>query len=262
MSELHLRIAVFSIAFAILASFELSLPKRQMNDARRHRWLGSWTIFLIGALLSRLLVPGGLTALALWAEPGNIGLLNLVKIDPIAGFVIAIIILDFAVWLQHYLSHKIPFVWRCHRVHHSDVHVDVTTAIRFHPIEILISILWKAVFVLGFGFSALAVLWFEIILNASAQFNHSNIRVPRNFDRILRILIVTPDMHRVHHSIEHTESNKNFGFFLSVWDRLLGTYEAQPELGHQQMTVGQSLWREPKDQNTISLLLQPLKRSD
>ncbi len=260
MSELHLRVLTFSVAFSILAALELFFPKRELKDARGHRWLGSWMIFLIGAIVMRILVPGGLVALALWAELNTFGLLNFYPINPIAEFIVAIIVMDFAVWIQHVLSHKIPFFWRLHRVHHSDIHVDVTTALRFHPLEILISTLWKAGFVLCFGFSALAVLWFEIVLNASAQFNHANIRVPKTVDKIFRIVIVTPDMHRVHHSIDQQESIQNFGFFLSVWDNLFGTHKSQPELGHKRMTIGQSQWRSHKDQHTSSLLLQPFER--
>lgn len=260
MSDLHLRILTFSIAFAILAFLELFLPRRGRNEVRRYRWLGSWMIFLIGAIATRLVVPGGLIAVAFWAELNGFGILNSVSIDPIAEFVLALIVLDFAVWLQHVLSHKIPFFWRLHRVHHSDVHVDVTTALRFHPLEIIISILWKATFVLCFGVSALAILWFEIVLNASAQFNHANIHLPKTLDRIVRVLIVTPDMHRIHHSVDRAESNQNFGFCLSVWDKLFGTYKSQPELGHKRMTIGQSQWRNPKDQNASSLLLQPFDR--
>lgn len=262
MSDLHLRIVTFSTAFVVLACLELILPKRDMREARKHRWVGSWTIFLIGTLVTRLIVPGGLTALAVWAELNQIGILHFVKINTIAEFIFAILVLDFAVWVQHYYSHKIPFIWRLHRVHHSDIHVDVTTALRFHPLEILISILWKSAIVLCFGFSALAVLWFEILLNASAQFNHSNIRIPKTLDKFVRKLIVTPDMHRIHHSVEQKESNRNFGFCISLWDLIFGTYKAEPKLGHHKMKLGQSKWRRPSDQYTKSLLFQPLDQED
>lgn len=262
MSDLHIRIVTFTIAFAILASLEIIQPRRRSNAYRKHRWAGSWVIFLIGAFVARILVPGGLAALAMWAHINNIGIFNFVSLNQVFEFVIAIIVLDLAVWAQHYVTHKIPFLWRLHRVHHSDIHVDVTTALRFHPLEILFSILWKVVIVISFGFSALAVLWFEIILNASAQFNHSNIRIPTRLDKVLRLFIVTPDMHRVHHSVDELETSRNFGFFLSVWDKLLRTYKTQPELGHEKMEIGQKNWRELKDQRAISLLVRPFARDN
>jgi len=168
----------------------------------------------------------------------QIGLLNQVAWPEWFKVVMALLVLDLAIWAQHLASHKIPLFWRLHQVHHADRDIDVTTAVRFHPVEIALSMLWKIVVVVVLGASPLAVFLFEVILNACAMFNHANIALPRTLDRVLRLLIVTPDMHRVHHSVLRSEHNRNYGFNLSLWDRLFRTYLAQPQAGHQDMTIG------------------------
>ncbi|MEQ1652489.1 MAG: sterol desaturase family protein, partial [Hyphomicrobium sp.] len=168
----------------------------------------------------------------------GIGVLNWIAWPSWLETLIAVVVLDFAIWVQHVTTHKVPVLWRLHQVHHADVDIDVTTAIRFHPIEIGLSILWKIVCVLALGASVWAVLLFEILLNACAMFSHANIRLPAALDGVLRVFVVTPDMHRVHHSVLRHEHNSNYGFNLSVWDRLFSTYRAQPEKGHDAMTIG------------------------
>jgi sterol desaturase/sphingolipid hydroxylase (fatty acid hydroxylase superfamily) len=174
--------------------------------------------------------------------------------------VLALLILDLAIWFQHYVSHKVPVFWRLHQVHHADVDIDVSTAIRFHPVEIALSMLWKIALVFAFGPSAVAVVVFEVILNGCAMFNHANIALPAWLDRVLRIFIVTPDMHRVHHSVIRREHDSNFGFNLSIWDRLFGTYTPQPEKGHEAMTIGLSNYQSTNPTKLLWSLLLPFGR--
>jgi sterol desaturase/sphingolipid hydroxylase (fatty acid hydroxylase superfamily) len=236
------RLAVFAGVFLAMALIELLWPKRKLIISKRKRWLTNIGISVTGTLLLRLMaalaVPVAAIAAAFYAETHQIGLLNQVAWPAWIKLVIALIVLDLAIWAQHLVSHKIPLLWRLHQVHHADRDIDVTTAIRFHPVEIGLSMLWKIVVVVPLGASPFAVFLFEVILNACAMFNHANIALPQWFDRILRLFIVTPDMHRVHHSVLRREHDSNYGFNLSIWDRLFRTYTAQPEAGHQGMTVG------------------------
>ena len=189
-------------------------------------------------LMTMLAVPIAAIAAAFYAEAHHLGLLNQVSWPYWIKVVVALLVLDLAIWVQHWASHKVPLFWRLHQVHHADRDIDVTTAVRFHPVEIALSMLWKIVVVVPLGAPPLAVFLFEVILNACAMFNHANIALPQRLDRILRLLVVTPDMHRVHHSVLRREHNSNYGFNLSLWDRLFRTYTAQPEGGHQGMTIG------------------------
>jgi sterol desaturase/sphingolipid hydroxylase (fatty acid hydroxylase superfamily) len=236
------RLAVFAGVFLAMALIELLWPKRKLIISKRKRWLTNIGISITGTLLLRLMaalaVPVAAIAAAFYAEAHQIGLLNQVAWPAWIKLVIALIVLDLAIWAQHLASHKIPLLWRLHQVHHADRDIDVTTAIRFHPMEIGLSMLWKIVVVVPLGASPFAVFLLEVILNACAMFNHANIALPQWFDRILRLFIVTPDMHRVHHSVLRREHDSNYGFNLSIWDRLFRTYTAQPEAGHQGMTVG------------------------
>jgi sterol desaturase/sphingolipid hydroxylase (fatty acid hydroxylase superfamily) len=188
--------------------------------------------------MAMLAVPIAAIAAAFYAQAHQIGLLNNVAWPYWVKVVAALLVLDLAIWVQHLASHKVPLFWRLHQVHHADRDIDVTTAVRFHPVEIALSMLWKIVVVVPLGAPPLAVFLFEVILNACAMFNHANIALPQRLDRVLRLLVVTPDMHRVHHSVLRREHNTNYGFNLSVWDRLFRTYTAQPEGGHQGMTIG------------------------
>ena len=237
-----IRLAVFIGVFLAMALIELLWPKRKLVISKRKRWLTNIGISITGTLLLRLMaalaVPVAAIAAAFYAEAHQIGLLNQVAWPGWVKLVIALIVLDLAIWAQHWVSHKVPLFWRLHQVHHADRDIDVTTAIRFHPVEIGLSMLWKIVVVAALGASAFAVFLFEVILNGCAMFNHANIALPQWLDRILRLFIVTPDMHRVHHSVLRREHDSNYGFNLSIWDRLFRTYTAQPEAGHQGMTVG------------------------
>ena len=236
-----LRLAIFLGLFALFAAIEALIPRRDRRQARARRWLTNWGITIANTLALRalaLLLPLLAVGAALDAASQGWGLLNLLDWPAWIEVLIAILVLDFAIWLQHLVTHKVPLLWRLHRVHHADVDIDVTTAIRFHPVEIALSMLLKIGLVYLLGPSALAVILFEIILNGTAMFNHANIRLPLPLDAVLRRVLVTPDMHRVHHSIHRAEHDSNYGFSLSVWDRIFGTYIAQPAAGHQDMTIG------------------------
>lgn len=237
-----IRLAVFASVFLIMALIELLWPKRKLVVSKKKRWLTNIGISAAGTLLLRLMamlaVPVAAVAAAFYAQAHQIGLLNHVAWPEWLKVAVALLALDLAIWAQHLASHKIPIFWRLHQVHHADRDIDVTTAVRFHPVEIGLSMVWKIAVVVPLGASPLAVFLFEVILNACAMFNHANIALPAWLDGVLRLVIVTPDMHRVHHSVLHREHDTNYGFNLSVWDRLFHTYTAQPEAGHQGMTIG------------------------
>ena len=248
-SEPVVRFAVFAAVLLTMAALELLLPKRVLTSAKSTRWLTNFSIVGLATLLVRAmaalprliaptLLPLTAVAAALWAEKAGVGLLPLLGLPYWLTAVVAIIILDFALWLQHLISHKVPAIWALHQVHHADRDFNVTTAIRFHPVEIALSMLYKMVWVVACGVSPLAIVLFEMILNAGAMFNHANVALPGWLDRALRLVIVTPDMHRVHHSIVRAEHDSNYGFNLSIWDRMAGTYTDQPAAGHQGMTIG------------------------
>jgi sterol desaturase/sphingolipid hydroxylase (fatty acid hydroxylase superfamily) len=260
-----LRFAVFFGFLIALAIFEIVRPRRRVSVDKVSRWLTNLTLVSIDLVVLRLMaalsVPLAAIAAATYAEAQGIGLFNVLGWPPAVEMVLALVALDFAVWLQHVASHKVPLFWRLHQVHHADRDIDVTTGIRFHPIEIGLSMMWKIVCVLALGVSPLAVLLFEVILNAGALFSHANIALPEAVDSALRRVIVTPDMHRVHHSIEVDELNSNFGFNLSVWDRIFGTYRGQPEKGHQNMTIGLSAYQSNEPQKLGWSLGLPFRRT-
>ncbi len=237
-----IRLGVFIGVFLVMALIELGWPKRTLIASKGRRWLTNVGISVTAAFLLRLMaataVPVAAIAAAFYAQKHNIGLLNNLAWPEWAKIAIALLVLDLAIWAQHLASHKIPILWRLHRVHHADRDIDVTTAIRFHPVEIALSMLWKIVVVVPLGASPLAVFLFEVILNACAMFNHANIALPGWVDRPLRLLVVTPDMHRVHHSVLRPEHDSNYGFNLSLWDRVFRTYTAQPQGGHLGMKIG------------------------
>jgi len=241
MSETVLRLGAFFGIFAVMALWEIAAPMRARVIARPRRWITNWAISMINAGVTAAMRVGlGAAAVlaAVDAEAAGIGLFNAVDWPLWAEMLAVFVLLDFAIWAQHLASHKIPVLWRLHRVHHADRDFDVTTAIRFHPIEIALSMLLKIGLVYALGAPAAAVILFEIVLNGAAMFNHANIRLPAGADRWLRLAVVTPDMHRVHHSIDRAEHDANYGFNLSIWDRLFGTYVPQPKGGHQGMTIG------------------------
>jgi sterol desaturase/sphingolipid hydroxylase (fatty acid hydroxylase superfamily) len=237
-----IRLAVFLGMFLVMALIELGWPKRALSVSKGRRWVTNLGISATGTVLLRLMamlaVPVAAVAAAFYAQAHQIGILNNVAWLEWIKIVVALLVLDLAIWVQHLASHKVPLFWRLHQVHHADRDIDVTTAVRFHPVEIGLSMLWKIVVVVPLGASPLAVFLFEVILNACAMFNHANIAMPARLDGLLRLLVVTPDMHRVHHSVLRREHNTNYGFNLSLWDRLFHTYTAQPEAGHQGMTIG------------------------
>jgi sterol desaturase/sphingolipid hydroxylase (fatty acid hydroxylase superfamily) len=244
--ELTVRFAAFVGVLAVMVLLETLLPRRARVLPRLTRWttnllfvgFGAAAVRILAFAASTLAVPLVAVAAAVAASRWGFGLFNWLDWPIWLEVLASVIILDFAIWFQHYAAHRIPMLWRVHRVHHSDRDLDVTTALRFHPIEIALSMLWKVLWVLALGAPALAVVLFEMILNGFAMFNHANVALPRWLDRVLRTVFVTPDMHRVHHSVHAAETNANFGFNLSIWDRLFKTYTAQPRDGHDAMTIG------------------------
>ena len=258
-AEAWIRLAVFAAVFAAVALWEYAAPRRRAAYARRERWPHNLGLLVVDALAVRILAPGAVIAVALAAEARGWGLLNAAGVPSWLGFLLAIVALDLLVYFQHVMFHAVPTLWRLHRVHHADQDFDVTTGTRFHPIEILISVVIKCAAVAAIGAPALAVLVFEVLLNATAMFNHANASLPSPAERWVRRLIVTPDMHRVHHSVLYDESSSNFGFNLPWWDHLFGTYRPQPRLGHDAMAIGVDAFRSRKDLRLDHLLLQPLQ---
>lgn len=240
-SETFLRFAAFFGIFAAMALWELAAPARARIFTRRRRWLANWAISAINTGVAGFMAVGlGIAAALAAIDAGQrgIGLFNRLAWPEWLEGLVVFVVLDFAIWLQHLVSHRWHPLWRLHRVHHVDREIDVTTGIRFHPIEIAVSMLWKVALVYALGASVAAVIVFEIVLNGATMFNHSNIRLPAAVERWLRLAVVTPDMHRVHHSADRGEHDSNYGFNLSVWDRLFRTYVAHPRLGHRGMVIG------------------------
>jgi len=232
------RLGVFFGVFAVIVLWERGLPMRALVAPRWRRWATNWAISIIDAVMVRLLFGAAAVGAAADAAGAGWGLFNRLDWPGWAAFVASFLALDFAIWLQHLVFHKVPVLWRLHRVHHADRDLDVTTAIRFHPVEIALSMCLKIGLVYALGAPVAAVIAFEVVLNGMAMFNHGNVRMPAGLERALRLVLVTPDMHRVHHSVDRAEHDANYGFNLSVWDRLFGTYVSQPALGHRGMTIG------------------------
>lgn len=249
--EPWIRISFFIGILIAMAIWEALAPRRRWLVERRGRWFSHLAISLINTAAVRLMLPATAVGMALIAERAGWGLFHRYALPYGWQLVAGVIALDFTIYLQHVMLHAVPALWRLHRVHHADLDFDVTTGIRFHPVEILLSMLIKYAAIVVLGAPAAAVLIFEVLLNATSMFNHGNVRLPRALDRWLRLIVVTPDMHRVHHSIAAHETNSNFGFNLPWWDRLLGTYKDQPDAGHEEMTIGLEGWR---DQNLIERL--------
>jgi len=258
-SEALLRLAAFGSVLLGMMLWELLAPRREQRIGRTYRWPSNLAVVVLDTLLLRLMFPLGAVALALLAEAHGWGLFNSLSLPQWLSVAISIILLDLAIYLQHVLFHAVPALWRLHRMHHADLEFDVTTGVRFHPIEILLSMGIKLGVVAALGTPALAVLAFEILLNATSIFNHGNVRLPARLDRILRLFVVTPEMHRVHHSIKVSETNSNFGFNLPWWDHLFGTYGDQPEAGHVAMTIGISQFRQRRELRLDRMLTQPFR---
>jgi sterol desaturase/sphingolipid hydroxylase (fatty acid hydroxylase superfamily) len=243
-----------------MAVWEVFAPRRKQTIARSWRWPNNIGVVFVDTIFVRVAFPMSALALALVAERRGLGLFNIIRLPSGLTVFFSIIILDLAIYFQHVLFHAVPVLWRLHRMHHADLEIDVTTGLRFHPVEIALSMMIKFAVIAAFGTPAAAVLIFEVLLNATSMFNHSNIRVPARTERVLRWILITPDMHRVHHSIVRRETNSNFGFNLPWWDRLFGTYRAQPAAGHEAMTIGIEQFRDPRELRLDRMLLQPLRQ--
>ena len=242
MSEPVVRVLAFAAIFVVMGLWEFMRPRRQLRVSKPRRWTTNLSIVGLGVAMTRVMgfvaQPLLATGAAALAQSQGWGLLNYAALPRVVEVVLAVVVLDFAIWTQHVLSHRIPVLWRLHRMHHADLDFDVTTALRFHPVEIELSMIYKVGWVLLLGPSVLAVIIFEVVLNACAVFNHANVSLPGWLERPLRQVLVTPDMHRVHHSTLPHEHHTNFGFNLSLWDRLFATYTAQPAAGHADMSIG------------------------
>jgi sterol desaturase/sphingolipid hydroxylase (fatty acid hydroxylase superfamily) len=240
-----------------MALWEWFAPRRRLGVGRQPRWANNLGILAIDIITVRLLVPTTAVGVALIASERGWGLFPILGFPYWGALVGGIIALDFVIYIQHRLFHYVPALWRLHRMHHADLDIDVTTGVRFHPLEILLSLAIKIAAVAVLGVPATAVLTFEVLLNATSMFNHSNVAIPPQLERIVRWIVVTPQMHQVHHSIERAETDSNFGFNLPWWDRLMGTYRAQPKLGHEGMTIGLNQFRDPTRLTLMKILALP-----
>ena len=261
-NDLAIRLTAFASILAAMAAWEAFAPRREQRIGRVTRWPSNMAVVALNTLLLRLAFPMTAVSLALLAEVRHWGLFHTFGVPAWVAIPLAVILLDLTVYLQHVLFHAVPAFWRLHRMHHADLEFDVTTGSRFHPIEILLSMVIKFGVVAALGTPAVAVLIFEVLLNATSMFNHGNVRIPERLDRFLRWIVVTPDMHRVHHSIKARETNSNFGFNLPWWDRLFGTYRDQPEAGHKGMTIGIEQFRDAREQRLDQMLTQPFREDD
>lgn len=244
--ETIIRLGFFFGIFGIMAAWEVVAPRRALSLSRLLRWTNNLGLVALNTIILRLLFPAAAVGMAAYASEQGWGLLNHYPVSWWLAVVVSVVAMDFVIWLQHVMVHAIPALWRLHRVHHADLDYDLTTGARFHPLEIILSMLIKFATIMVLGPPLVAVIVFEVVLNGMSMFNHANVRLPASVDRVLRWLVVTPDMHRVHHSVEDDETNSNFGFNLSLWDRLFGTYRDQPRGGHEGMTIGIHGFRSPR----------------
>lgn len=257
--EPTVRMAAFFGALSVMMLWELAAPRRHLDIPRIVRWSNNLALVVIDTVILRLAFPMLAVGLAGLAQTKGWGLFNVVDVPVWVAVVASILILDLAIYLQHVMFHAVPGLWRLHRMHHADLDFDATTGLRFHPVEIVLSMAIKLMVVGAIGAPPVAVLAFEVILNATALFNHGNIRLPPAVDRVVRLVLVTPDMHRVHHSSDPRETNSNYGFSVPWWDRLLGTYVAQPAKGHENMEIGIEQFRTERDLWLDRMLVQPLR---
>ncbi len=265
--EIAVRIGSAALVFTAMALWEWRAPRRQLAVGRWPRWPGNLGILALDIVAVRLLVPTAAVGVALLAGSRGWGLFNLIglpshKLGYGAAIVIGVIALDLVIYTQHVVFHHVPVLWRLHRMHHADLDIDVTTGIRFHPLEILLSLAIKMAAVLALGVPAVAVLIFEVLLNATSMFNHSNVALPPRLEPIVRWIVVTPQMHQVHHSIVRAETDSNFGFNLPWWDRLFGTYRAKPAAGEQNVVIGLPIFRDIAELAIVRLLTQPFRSDD
>jgi sterol desaturase/sphingolipid hydroxylase (fatty acid hydroxylase superfamily) len=255
--ETTIRLGFFFGVLLAMAAWEILVPRRPLSQSRALRWTGNLGIVVLDTLLVRVLFPALPVTVALWAAAKGVGLFNVLAAPGWLAVLLSVALLDLAVYGQHVMFHAVPPLWRLHRMHHADLDFDVTTGIRFHPIEIALSVLIKMAAIVVLGAPAVAVIAFEVLLNATSMFNHGNVSLPPAIDRMMRLLVVTPDMHRVHHSIVRAETDSNFGFNLPWWDRLFGTYRATPTGGHDGMIVGLPIFRDPRWLRLDRLVVQP-----
>ena len=258
-NENTIRLGVFLGMFAIMAAWEIVGAKRPQTLTRSHRWPHNILLVVVNTVLMRMIFPVFPLGIALWASLEGWGLFNLIALPTLLEVILGVVLLDLAIYAQHVVFHKVPVLWRLHRMHHADTEIDVTTGSRFHPIEIALSLIIKMVLIAALGAPAAAVIIFEVILNGAAMFNHANVKLPEPVDRVIRWVLVTPDMHRVHHSDIVEETDSNYGFNLSCWDRIFGTYTDQPRQGHLGMTIGLSIFRATEEARLDKLLTQPFR---
>jgi sterol desaturase/sphingolipid hydroxylase (fatty acid hydroxylase superfamily) len=257
-NEVVIRLSFFLGIFAVMAIWEFVAPRRALTASKAVRWANNLAMVFLNSYILRLLFPAAAVGMAAFTSEQGWGLFNYYEVSPLIAAIVSVVVMDFIIYLQHVMVHAIPVLWRLHRVHHADPDFDVTTGSRFHPIEIILSMLIKFAAIILLGPPLIAVVVFEVILNATAMFNHSNVRINPVVDKWLRLLLVTPDMHRVHHSVEDDETNSNFGFSLPWWDRLFGTYRDQPRGGHKNMVIGIHTYRDPKQVSWLhGMLLLP-----
>ena len=255
-----IRLSIFLGVFAIVALWELASPRRALTVSKALRWGSNLGLVVLNTVLLRLMFPLAAVGVAAFGVANGSGLLNHFQVPFWLAVPLAVVAMDFVIWLQHVMVHAVPALWRLHQVHHADLDYDLTTGARFHPIEIALSMLIKFATITVLGPPVLAVVIFEVLLNATAMFNHGNIRLPAALDSLLRLFVVTPDMHRVHHSVEDDETNSNFGFNLPWWDRLFGTYRAQPRAGHDAIVIGIRGHTYPREVARLDgMLLMPFK---
>jgi sterol desaturase/sphingolipid hydroxylase (fatty acid hydroxylase superfamily) len=256
--EIAIRLISFVLIFILVALWEIRMPRRALTTSKKWRWFNNLSIIAINPVLLRLVFPVIAVGMAQTAQANGWGLLNHLGTPSLIALGVGIVALDLVIYLQHVMFHAVPLLWRLHMVHHADLDIDLTTGLRFHPVEIVLSMFVKMTAIVALGPSVEAVLAFEILLNGMAMFNHGNITIPATLDKWLRWFVVTPDMHRVHHSVIIRETNSNYGFNLSVWDRLFGTYWSQPQKGHTAMVIGLSQFRDEKKLTLPWLLILPV----
>ena len=250
-SEVVIRLTVFLSVLVCVALLELVSPMRELTVSKKTRWLNNLSLVILNTIVLRLVFPVAAVGVAIFCQNNSLGLLNIFSIPSWVKVILATLVLDFVIYLQHVLFHFLPLLWRFHKVHHVDLDIDVTTGLRFHPVEMILSMLIKIGVIFFIGAPVVAVIIFEVVLNAMALFNHGNIRLPKLIDKVLRMVLVTPDVHRVHHSTIVRETNSNFGFNLILWDKLLGTYQSQPQKGHIDMEIGLDNYRDPNQTQKI-----------
>jgi sterol desaturase/sphingolipid hydroxylase (fatty acid hydroxylase superfamily) len=257
-NEKTIRLGFFAGTLTFVAVWEFIAPRRDLTVSKWIRWANNLGLVFFNSFILRLLFPAAAVGVALSAKNNKWGLFNLVETPDWLAVIASVIIMDLIIYMQHVMVHAVPLLWRLHRVHHADLDYDVTTGSRFHTLEIILSMGIKFAVIVLLGPPIVAVVIFEVMLNALAMFNHGNIALPETADKFLRLMIVTPDMHRVHHSIEDDETNSNFGFNLSLWDYIFGTYRKEPRAGHEKMTIGIKDFRDTKQTSWIhSMLIMP-----